>query len=177
MRATRSHAGHYEWEKPSSNERDQRNTNVRGGMTVSTTEAGTRATGRGVRTNGKSNNPCRGGCMTRSTTEASRLATGLSSRKTEKSKILCEFQQKNTFPSSRPHDKNLDPARTFAVRRLRGSPLACTVARYLIRVLTGARRKRIGISLKKIIRRPEKSYIRVNLFFANCFRATKECCF
>ena len=38
MRATRSHAGDYEWEKPSSNERDQRNTYVHGGMTVSTTE-------------------------------------------------------------------------------------------------------------------------------------------
>ena len=94
-----------------------------------------------------------------------------------KSQILDDFHQKITFPSLRPHDKNLGPTRTFAVRKLRGSPLACTVARYLIRVLTGARRKRIGISLKQIIRRPEKSYIGVNLFFANCFRATKECCF
>ena len=99
--------------------------------------------------NGRSKRPCTNVCMARSATEASRLATGLSSRKTEKSKILGVFQQKNTFPSLRPHDKNLDPTRTFAVRRLRGSPLACTVARYLIRVLTGARRKRIGMSLKK----------------------------
>jgi len=101
----------------------------------------------------------------------------INSQISSKSQILDEFHQKITFPSLRPHDKNLELARTFAVRRLRGSPLACTVARYLIRVLTGARRKRIGISLKKIIRRPEKSYIPVNLFFANCSRATKECCF
>ena len=101
----------------------------------------------------------------------------INSQISPKSQILGEFRQKNTFPSLRPHDKNLVLTRTFAVRRLRGSPLACTVARYLIRILTGARRKRIGISLKKIIRRPEKSYIPVGLFFANCFRATKECCF
>ena len=101
----------------------------------------------------------------------------INSQISSKSQILDEFRQKITFPSLRPHDKNLDPTRTFAVRRLRGSPLACTVARYLIRVLTGARRKRIGISLKKIIRRPKKSYIRVSLFFAKYVRATKECCF
>ena len=53
--------------------------------------------------------------------------------------------------------KNLGLTRTFAVRRLRGSPHACTVARYLIRVLTGARRKRIGISLKNIIRPLKKT--------------------
>ena len=98
----------------------------------------------------------------------------INSQISSKSQILYEFHEKITFPSLRPHDKNLDPARTFAVRRLRGSPLACTVARYLIRVLTGARRKRIGISLKKIIRRPKKSHISVNLFFANSVRVTKE---
>ena len=59
----------------------------------------------------------------------------------------------------RPHDKNLDLARTFAVRMLRSSHLACTVARHLIRVLTGARRKRIGIALKQIIRRPTTNHI------------------
>ena len=58
--------------------------------------------------------------------------------------------KKNTFQSLRPHDKNLDLARTFAVRRLRGCPLACILARYLLRVLTGARRKRIGFLSKKL---------------------------
>ena len=66
----------------------------------------------------------------------------------ENLKSWANFVKKSLFRVLRPHDKNLDPTRTFAVRRLRGSPLACTVARYLIRVLTGARRKRIRISLK-----------------------------
>ena len=83
-------------------------------------------------------------------------------------KSWANFNEKNTFPSLRPHDKNLGPTRTFAVRRLRGSPLACTVARYLIRVLTGARRKRIGLSLKKNYWRHEKSYI----FQLACFLQT-----
>ena len=52
----------------------------------------------------------------------------INSQISSKSQILDEFNQTITFPSLRPHDKNLDPARTFAVRRLRGSPLACTLA-------------------------------------------------
>jgi len=32
------------------------------------------------------------------------------------------------WSSLRPHDENLGPTRTFAVRRLRGSPLACALA-------------------------------------------------
>ena len=159
VRTARSRAGHGTRAKPSNNEREPaKHVYVRWFNHV---DNGSGYAGNGPECADKRRvkQPVHGRLHDQVDNGSKHVGNGPEYEKPKSSEYWTFFQQKITFPSLRPHDKNLGPARTVAVRRLRSSPLACTVARYLIRVLTGARRKPIGISLEKIIRRPEKSYL------------------